>query len=93
LTDYTAHFAIWYEQDGYRYTRLQRHLERAAVLEYVFCKSVVKFPAGIERKLVLPLCKESRPWRIREVILSQSADFYLSDVEEQRVDDVALMSI
>jgi hypothetical protein len=54
---------------------------------------VVKFPAGIERKLVLPLCKESRPWRIREVILSQSADFYLSDVEEQRVDDVALMSI
>ncbi|GIJ90106.1 hypothetical protein Asppvi_009056 [Aspergillus pseudoviridinutans] len=43
LTDYKnerARFAMWYEQDGYGYTRLRRDLERAAVLGCVFCKSV-----------------------------------------------------
>ncbi|KAF7175044.1 hypothetical protein CNMCM7691_005512 [Aspergillus felis] len=44
LTDYKdeqpVRFPIWYEQDGYGYTRLRRDLERAAVLGCVFCKSV-----------------------------------------------------
>jgi hypothetical protein len=32
------------------------------------------------------LCKKPRPWWIREVVLSLSADFCLPNVEERRVE-------
>ena len=43
FTDYedgSIQFDMWYEEDGYDYTRIRQDLERAAVFGCVFCKAV-----------------------------------------------------